>query len=883
MADFPIKVIINPTAAVAGARRIKAELTGIQTKASGVGKLMNRVFAFAGLGFGLNQIRKFSDSFIELQNRLRVAGFETEQLNDASAKLIEISNRTRSPLEANAKLLGRIGIASNDLGASQEDMFRVIELVGKGLAIQGSSAQEARGAIIQLSQAFGSGTVRAEEFNSVAEGAAPILQAVAKSMGVTFSELKKLVAAGKVASVDFFEALIDGGTSLDELFEKVTPTIGQAFTVLSNQLIALTGTLEQNFGALSFVANGMLLIANSLDIVIPLLIDAALAFAALKLSIFVGTFSSLAVEVRTFTGAISLLAATFPRAAAGAGLLSGAMAILAANPLIAGAILLVGAVALMIQFGDAINLTSDGTVTLASAAGALANLVGGTLSIVFQGLVIILQFLAQVLLAVAQGLIIIAGAIVNAFGKLFEILGPLTPLFIAIGAAVFGFIGAWGIFAAAVLTVVIALTDFKDEIIEMFPILQDVFNFMSEALRIAVALWKGFVIIVKDAATALGLFEGKTIAAASALKAAGTGAGGFGTEAAKATNKVNALSDAGRSIGPAFASGTNQAIGGLNNLSSAAATTANSIISNMNAAARASASAGGGGGGGRGLVGTGTGTSINTGGSGKLTVSAPSAIRAEAQARGGRVQASTSILGGGPTGGAFFGLRISFKVVDTKDFAGEAREKLIRQAIASSGEAPNRQLLAVIDRLAKLQGARTLADRLAAAGVGGGGLGGGRGDKDEIAKLVAEAQALKEFTNLTSATKALTAATFKLEDTVAKSNLDPIFLTGNPFEAFRQNVFGFNNATGFATGGVFDVPGSGGKDSKRINLDLTPGERVTIKTRAQQREDERERRVTIVQNITYKIDTPDADSFRASQTQIVARTVNQLARVANRI
>lgn len=39
---------------------------------------------------------------------------------------------------------------------------------------------------------------------------------------------------------------------------------------------------------------------------------------------------------------------------------------------------------------------------------------------------------------------------------------------------------------------------------------------------------------------------------------------------------------------------------------------------------------------------------------------------------------------------------------------------------------------------------------------------------------------------------------------------------------------------GFATGGSFKVPGSGGADSKLVPLRLTPGERVTIQTPAQQ-------------------------------------------------
>ena len=55
--------------------------------------------------------------------------------------------------------------------------------LGKALAIQGSSATESSGALRQLSQAFSSGIVRAEEFNSILEGAFPIAQAAANAFG----------------------------------------------------------------------------------------------------------------------------------------------------------------------------------------------------------------------------------------------------------------------------------------------------------------------------------------------------------------------------------------------------------------------------------------------------------------------------------------------------------------------------------------------------------------------------------------------------------------------------------------------------------------------------------------------------------------------------
>ncbi|MGR6730310.1 tape measure protein, partial [Aeromonas veronii] len=79
---------------------------------------------------------------------------------------------------------------------TQGQLINFTDKVALALRVAGTDSQTASGALLQLSQALGSGTVRAEEFNSVQEGALPILQAVAagfKEAGGSVSKLRQLV------------------------------------------------------------------------------------------------------------------------------------------------------------------------------------------------------------------------------------------------------------------------------------------------------------------------------------------------------------------------------------------------------------------------------------------------------------------------------------------------------------------------------------------------------------------------------------------------------------------------------------------------------------------------------------------------------------------
>src|SRR5690606_12115465 len=99
--------------------------------------------------------------------------------------------------------------SQRELGVTTEEMVSFSDNVALALRVAGTDATTARGALLQLSQAMGEGTVRAQEFNSILEGALPIAQAAAaglKEAGGSVSQLRKLILDGAVSSEAFFRA-----------------------------------------------------------------------------------------------------------------------------------------------------------------------------------------------------------------------------------------------------------------------------------------------------------------------------------------------------------------------------------------------------------------------------------------------------------------------------------------------------------------------------------------------------------------------------------------------------------------------------------------------------------------------------------------------------
>lgn len=247
--------------------------------------LLASTSVFAGAA-GLRALQNLADGYTRYTNQLKVAGLEGSRLADTQNTLFGIAQKYGVQLESIGTLYSRAKQAGDSLGASQADLIKFTNGVAAALKIQGGSASETSGALLQLSQLLGTGTVRAEEFNSVNEGARPILQAVAAGIDKykgSVAALRNDVIAGKVTSQQFFEGFLKGSADLEAKASKANLTIGASFTVLNNALGKYIGQTDQSLSITARVSNGIATLADNLDTVVPALAGIAAGFGAVKL------------------------------------------------------------------------------------------------------------------------------------------------------------------------------------------------------------------------------------------------------------------------------------------------------------------------------------------------------------------------------------------------------------------------------------------------------------------------------------------------------------------------------------------------------------------------------------------------------------------------
>lgn len=237
-------------ASTANVNRIVAGMgAGLNREFSNFGRTLTAALAGAASARGAQQLL---DSSTRITNALKVAGLEGERLSSVYDTLFASAQRNSAPLESLVTLYGRVAIVQNELGVSGAELLSFTDNVALALRVAGTDAQSASGALLQLSQAMGAGTVRAEEFNSILEGALPIAQAAAAGMkeaGGSVAALRALVVDGKVSSEAFFRAFEAGSVILEEKVAGAESTVSQGFVRLQNVLIDVAGRMDEGTDA----------------------------------------------------------------------------------------------------------------------------------------------------------------------------------------------------------------------------------------------------------------------------------------------------------------------------------------------------------------------------------------------------------------------------------------------------------------------------------------------------------------------------------------------------------------------------------------------------------------------------------------------------------
>ena len=233
-----IKIDGDASGALRSISQIENALGGIQKSVSAatrsLGGLQSALGAIAGVAAG-GSLLSFVDQLQNMQNKLRIATGSQEEFNKSMEYVRAIADKTGQSLASTGDLYASVARNAQKLGYDQNQVVTVTNAMATALKASGASAQGSASVMYQFSQILAKGKVNGDEFTTIMENlGGPVMDLVAKNMGLTTAQLIKYKEKGLIGAKDFTDALIRSMSDLDGMAGKSSQTIGQSMQRIQN-------------------------------------------------------------------------------------------------------------------------------------------------------------------------------------------------------------------------------------------------------------------------------------------------------------------------------------------------------------------------------------------------------------------------------------------------------------------------------------------------------------------------------------------------------------------------------------------------------------------------------------------------------------------------
>lgn len=230
-----------------GARNAGSGMKNAGGAASGLKTSMSMLAGAISVSLIIEWGKRFlevADNMTQLQARIARLSTDAKTANETFSTLANIASTTGASLSDTTKLWETLTSSLKEAGATNAQVLNLTDTLQKIGRIGGSSTEEMANALRQFGQSIASGTIRAEEFNSILEQMPELARQIAAGLGISMGELRARMLDGKLTAEDALNAIQDRTSIVNAEFEKLPRTMDQA-----------VGSLEVSFSKLVVAVN----------------------------------------------------------------------------------------------------------------------------------------------------------------------------------------------------------------------------------------------------------------------------------------------------------------------------------------------------------------------------------------------------------------------------------------------------------------------------------------------------------------------------------------------------------------------------------------------------------------------------------------------------
>lgn len=251
----------------------------------------------------VGRLTTLGDNLMLNQARLNIVNDGLRTQEELSKAIYESAQRSRADYLATSRVIGRMGIlAGQAFNNNNDELIAFTELVNKAFLVGGSTQQEQRAAMYQLTQAMASGRLQGDEMRTIRESAPLLKKAIQNYMGLDDAAFKEAQKNGEITAEVIKNAVFASSDEIQNKFNEIPITFSQAMTMAGNSLltnmediftgistngVSMIQTLVSNFdilaGILGYIAGvSLVILIRNLVAALPAAAALALSFIAMN-------------------------------------------------------------------------------------------------------------------------------------------------------------------------------------------------------------------------------------------------------------------------------------------------------------------------------------------------------------------------------------------------------------------------------------------------------------------------------------------------------------------------------------------------------------------------------------------------------------------------
>jgi tape measure domain-containing protein len=241
--------------------------SGSQRASGGLSRavgIMRNALAGLGAAFSVQAFAQLTSAWTDLNSRIINATGSAERAEAVMSQLQVIARRTYSSLSQTAESYLQNSQALTALGYSTQQQLDLSEALNNALVISAARGDRVRQVQDAWSKAMANGSLRGDELNTVIQVGGRLAQALADSLGVPVTQLRRLGEQGKITT-DVMYGVTSQLQALRDEADAMTATVSDGFVLLQNAVFKFVGEADKAVGSSSALADALVSIADAIE------------------------------------------------------------------------------------------------------------------------------------------------------------------------------------------------------------------------------------------------------------------------------------------------------------------------------------------------------------------------------------------------------------------------------------------------------------------------------------------------------------------------------------------------------------------------------------------------------------------------------------------